>query len=139
MKHEENTISLEFVSDLMFTEFSVLVLGYVKSFLKIDEDTHFQVELALREVINNAIVHGNKSDKSKMVNVTFVWKKPLLQIKIKDQNSDSVDFEKIKKRVKSSDLLSTNGRGITIMKSYMDKVEFRTTDTGSEVLMEKRI
>lgn len=139
MKHEENTISLEFVSDLMFTEFSVLVLGYVKSFLKIDEDTHFQVELALREVINNAIVHGNKSDKSKMVNVTFVWKKPRLQIKIKDQNPDSVDFEKIGQKVESNNLLSTNGRGIMIMKSYMDKVKFQATDTGSEVIMEKRV
>ena len=139
MKNEEDTISLEFVSNLMFTEFSVLVLGYVKSFLKIDEDTHFKLELALREVINNAIVHGNKSDKNKMVRVTFKWKKPHLQIRIKEQNEEIIDFEKIKRKVKTNDLLSTNGRGITIMKNYMDKVEFRSSADGTEVIMEKDI
>ena len=139
MKNEENTISLEFVSDLMFTEFSVLVLGYIKNFMKIDEDTHFQLEIALREVINNAIVHGNKSDKNRNVRVTFKWKKPLLKISIKDQNSEMVDFDQINRKLQSNDLLSTNGRGITIMRSYMDKVEFITSEDGSEVIMEKRV
>jgi serine/threonine-protein kinase RsbW len=139
MKNEENTISLEFVSDLMFTEFSVLVLGYIKNFLKIDEETHFQLEIALREVINNAIVHGNKSDISRNVHVTFKWKKPYLKISIKDQNSEMVDFDQINRRLESNDLLSTNGRGITIMKSYMDKVKFIATEDGSEVIMEKRV
>lgn len=139
MKNEEDTISLEFVSDLMFTEFSVLVLGYIRNFLKIEEDVFFKLEIALREVINNAIVHGNKSDKNKLVFVTFRWKKSRLWLRIKDQNPVQVDFKKIAKQLESNDILSTNGRGITIMKNYMDKIEFRASEDGSEVIMEKRL
>ncbi len=139
MKYDEDTISLEFVSDLLFTEFSVLVLGYIKNVLKIDEDIYFKLEMALREVINNAIVHGNKYDKDKLVYVTFRWKKSHLWLRIKDQNPDRVDFNQISRKVENNDLLSTNGRGITIMKSYMDKIEFHTFDDGSEVIMEKHL
>ena len=139
MKKAEDLISLEFVSDLKYTEFSVLVLGYINNFLKIGEDDFFKIEMALREVINNAIKHGNQSDLNKRVQVTFKWRKKFLYIKVKDENSRKVDFKKILRNVKNNDILSPSGRGIIIMKSYMDKVQFLPTEQGTEIIMEKRI
>jgi anti-sigma regulatory factor (Ser/Thr protein kinase) len=139
MRHQEDHITIEFSSDLKFTAFSVLVLGYLKNFLNIDEENFFKIEIALREVINNAILHGNKSSSDKKVFVKFAWKKKYLRINVRDQSKKEVDFKEINKKLKDNDVLSFNGRGILIMKSYMDKVEFKSSNQGSEIIMEKHI
>jgi anti-sigma regulatory factor (Ser/Thr protein kinase) len=139
MRHQEDHITIEFASDLKFTAFSVLVLGYLKNFLNIDEENFFKIEIALREVINNAILHGNKSSSDKKVFVKFAWKKKYLRINVRDQNKEEVDFKEINRKLKENDVLSFNGRGILIMKSYMDKVEFKSSNQGSEIIMEKHI
>jgi anti-sigma regulatory factor (Ser/Thr protein kinase) len=139
MKKAEDQISLDFVSDFKYTEFSVLVLGYIRNFLKIEEDDFFKIEMALREVINNAIRHGNQSDPGKRVRVKFRWRKKYLYINVKDENPQKVDFKKIIREVKNKDILSPSGRGITIMKNYMDRVEFLPSNHGTEIVMEKRI
>lgn len=139
MKAKEYEISLDFVSDLKFTEFSVLVFSYIKNLLHIQDDDFFKVEISLREVINNAILHGNKSDITKRVYVTFKWSKSRLWLRVKDENPDKVDFKAINKGLENNDLLSFNGRGIMIMRSYMDKVKFIPSDTGTEIVMEKKL
>jgi serine/threonine-protein kinase RsbW len=139
MKAKENEISLDFVSDLKFTEFSVLVFSYIKNLLHIKDDDFFKVEISLREVINNAILHGNKSDKTKRVHVTFRWSKSRLRLRVKDENPNKVDFKAIDKGLESNDLLSFNGRGIMIMRSYMDKVKFNPSEAGTEIIMEKKL
>jgi len=139
MKETEDHISLEFMSNLKFTTFSVIVLGYIRNFLKINEDDFFKIEMALREVINNAIIHGNKSDLDKKVFVKFKWKKSHLQISVKDENPERVDFSKINEKIRNNNILAFNGRGILIMKSYMDKVEFKASNQGSEIVLEKNI
>jgi serine/threonine-protein kinase RsbW len=137
LRKKENQIVLEFVSDLKFTEFCVLVFSYIKKVLKIEDDNFFKVELSLREVINNAIIHGNKSDPHKRVYVKFKWNKKRLCLTIKDENPEKVDFSEINKRLESNDLLAYNGRGIMIMKSYMDKIKFLPSEHGTEIVMEK--
>jgi serine/threonine-protein kinase RsbW len=137
LRKKENQIVLEFVSDLKFTEFCVLVFSYIKKVLKIEDDNFFKVELSLREVINNAIIHGNKSDPHKRVYVKFKWNKKRLCLTIKDENPEKVDFSEINKRLESNDLLAYNGRGIMIMKSYMDKIKFLPSENGTEIVMEK--
>jgi serine/threonine-protein kinase RsbW len=139
LKKKENKISLDFISDIKFTEFCVLVFGYIKNILPIREDDFFKVEISLREVINNAILHGNKSDKTKRVHVTFRWSKSRLFIRIRDENPEKVDFKAINKQLENNDVLAFNGRGILIMKSYMDKVEFMPSQRGTEIMMEKRL
>jgi serine/threonine-protein kinase RsbW len=139
MKKKEDRISLDFVSDLKFTEFSVLVFSYIRRFLHIEEDEFFKVEISLREVINNAILHGNKSDVSKRVYVTFKWSKKWLYISIRDENPEKVDFNSINKKLESNDVLAFSGRGILIMKSYMDRVKFLPSPGGTEIVIEKRL
>ena len=138
-KKKDNQITLEFISDIKFTEFCVLVFSYLNNLLKIGEDNFFKIEISLREVINNAIIHGNKSDPKRHVKVKFNWTRSLLSIYIRDENEEKVDFSEINKRLEDNDLLSFNGRGIMIMRSYMDKVEFRPSDSGTEILMEKKL
>lgn len=139
MKKKSNKITLDFISDLKFTEFCVLVASYIKNMTNIKEDEFFKIEISLREVLNNAIIHGNKADKSKRICVTFWWTHTRFYMSIKDENPEKADFDAINKRLGNNDILSCNGRGILIMKSYMDKVEFHPTRHGTEVILEKEL
>lgn len=139
MKKKLNKIVLDFISDLKFTEFCVLVAGYIKNMNNIKEDDFFKIEISLREVLNNAIIHGNKADKNRRICVTFWWTHFRFYMSIKDENPEKVDFDAINKKLRSNDILSSNGRGILIMKSYMDKVEFHPSLQGTEVILEKRL
>lgn len=136
-KNKENQIALDFVSDLKFTEFSVLVFGYIKNIAGIGEENFFKMEISLREIINNAIIHGNRSDPEKRVYVKFKWNKKRIILSIKDENPQKINFDEIHKRLEHNDLLAHSGRGILIVKSYMDKVKFFPSSHGTEIVMEK--
>jgi len=132
-------ISTNFVSNLKFTEFTVFILNYLKNILKISDDDMFKIEISLREVINNAIIHGNKSDPGKRVFLDFEWEDRRLRLTVTDQNAEIVDFDEIARKIESKDVLSLNGRGILIMNNYMDKVDFSNIDTGTRVVLEKTV
>ena len=132
-------ISTDFVSNLKFTEFTVFILNFLKNILNISDDNMFKIEISLREVINNAIIHGNKSDPDKRVFLDFEWKDRILKLTVTDQNTDKIDFNEMFEKTKSKDVLSLNGRGILIMNNYMDKVEFSNIDSGTRVVLEKAV
>ncbi len=132
-------ISTDFVSNLKFTEFTVFILNFLKNILHISDDDMFKIEISLREVINNAIIHGNKSDPNKRVFLDFEWKNKILKLTVTDQNTDKVDFNEMFKKIESKDVLSLNGRGILIMNNYMDKVEFSNIKSGTRVVLEKAV
>ena len=132
-------ISTNFVSNLKFTEFTVFILNFLKNILEISDDDMFKIEISLREVINNAIIHGNKSNPKKRVFLDFEWKDRKLKLTVTDQNTDIVDFDEINERINSKDVLALNGRGILIMRNYMDRVEFSNINTGTRVILEKAV
>jgi serine/threonine-protein kinase RsbW len=139
MGKKENTISMAFKSNLKYTELSVLVLAFIKKILEIGDDEFFKIEIAMREAINNAIVHGNESDLNKLVHIEIVWEKSFLRMRVSDEGDHKVSFDQIQNKINSCNLLSANGRGIMIIKNYMDKFEFNCLERGSEVVMEKRL
>jgi serine/threonine-protein kinase RsbW len=135
----ENTISMSFKSSLKFAELSIMVLNFLRNTLKINDDDYFKIEISLREAVNNAIVHGNQMDLNRLVFITFHWGDALLAIQVKDQSDQIIDYKEIEKKISSCGLLSCSGRGITIMKNYMDKFEFRCSGSGNEVYLEKKL
>jgi anti-sigma regulatory factor (Ser/Thr protein kinase) len=139
MVKNENRISVAFKSDLKYTELSVLVLAFIKKLLAIDDEVFFKIEISLREAVNNAIVHGNGRDVDKLVHMDFIWGKSFLRLRVRDENSRKVDLQEVEDKINSCSLLSFNGRGIMIIKNYMDSFAFHCLPGGSEVIMEKRL
>lgn len=139
MASKGNQVQLQFRSHIKFTEFSALVLSYIRNDLKMDEDNAFKVEIALREVVNNAVIHGNQNDPEKMVRVSFRWTRSKLIIIVEDEGGSTVNFDAIQARLEQNDLLSFSGRGIMITQSYMDRVSFESTSRGSRITMEKKL
>jgi serine/threonine-protein kinase RsbW len=107
--------------------------------LVIGDDEFFKIEISLREAINNAIVHGNENNLNKLVHIEFAWEKSFLRMHVCDEGNHEVSFNQIENKINSCNVLSANGRGIMIMKNYMDKFEFHCLAGGSEVVMEKKL
>lgn len=139
MTKTSNHITMEINSKLKYIETGIFVFHYLKNILKMSEDDLFKIEISLREMIANAIVHGNKSDPQKKVHLKFTWTASKLRLVIKDESQEIVDFKKIFNNLENNDLLSFRGRGIMIMKTYMDKFEFNSGSEGTEIVMEKNL
>jgi serine/threonine-protein kinase RsbW len=96
----------------------------------------FDVELALREALENAVVHGNQEDPDTQVHVRCRCQPGKeISIVVTDQGK-GFDFEKTAGNGITSNPDSEHGRGIQLMNAYMDDVHFERG--GSEVRMRKR-
>jgi len=96
----------------------------------------FHIELALREALNNAVVHGNQEDLETKVHIRCRCQPGKeLSIVVTDQGK-GFDFETIVRNGITSDSVAEHGRGIQLMKANMDDLHFERD--GSEVHMRKR-
>jgi serine/threonine-protein kinase RsbW len=96
----------------------------------------FDIELALREALENAVVHGNQEDPETKVHIRCRCQPGNeLSIVVTDQGK-GFDVEKIVGDGITSDPASEHGRGIPLMKAYMKDVHFERG--GAEVHMRKR-
>ena len=96
----------------------------------------FDVELALREALDNAVVHGNQENPKTKVHIRFRCRPGNeISIVVRDQGK-GFNFQKFVGNGSTSDPASEHGRGIQLMKAYMDDVHFERG--GSEVHMHKR-
>jgi serine/threonine-protein kinase RsbW len=94
------------------------------------------VELVLREALDNAVVHGNQEDPKTRVHIRCrCGPGNEISIVVTDQGK-GFDFGKIVGNGFTSDTVSEHGRGIQLMKAYMDDVHFERG--GSEVHMHRR-
>jgi serine/threonine-protein kinase RsbW len=95
------------------------------------------VELALREALNNAVVHGNRLDAHKLVHVRCRCKVGKgISLTVSDQGQ-GFDPRTVPDSVTVENLEADHGRGIHLMKLAMDEVSFE--QRGTEVHMCKRV
>jgi len=96
----------------------------------------FDVELVLREALENAVLHGNQEDPRKKVHLRCrCGPGNEITIVVTDQGR-GFDFGKMVGNDFTSDPAADHGRGIQLMKAFMDDVHFERG--GSEVHMRKR-
>ncbi len=94
------------------------------------------MELALREALANAVVHGNRKDGETKVRIRCrCGPGKEISIVVADQGK-GFDFRDIASDSLTSDPAREHGHGIRLMKAYMYDVHFE--HGGSEVHMRKR-
>lgn len=103
-----------------------------------DEDQVMQIAMAVREAAVNAVLHGNAYDPDKKVNVDFERTGGELVITIRDQGK-GLDPSKIPDPLAPENLLRTSGRGIFLIRSFMDEVEIHPSQTGTEIKLVKHV
>jgi serine/threonine-protein kinase RsbW len=95
------------------------------------------VEMAIREALANAVLHGNLQDPRKEVRISCSVQPGLgISIVVKDQGK-GFDPTKVSDPTAIENVLSESGRGIHLMKALMDEVHFERG--GTEVHMRKGV
>jgi serine/threonine-protein kinase RsbW len=102
------------------------------------EEEVMQISMAVREAAVNAVLHGNKYAPDKKVILGFERTGDDLVITIRDQGK-GIDLSGIPNPLAPENLLKTSGRGIFLMRSFMDVVEIRPSQTGTEVKLIKHV
>jgi len=100
------------------------------------EEEKDSLAIAVTEAVNNAILHGNKQDMSKNVHVRFVFYEGKLEVKIRDEG-DGFNPENVSDPLAPENLLKESGRGIFILSTLMDDVQFKFSDSGTEITLVK--
>jgi serine/threonine-protein kinase RsbW len=103
-----------------------------------DEDTRGGISMAVREAMINAVLHGNTYDPAKRVNLTFEQNGRELIITITDQGR-GLDPAEVPDPLAPENLMKQSGRGIFLMRAFMDEVRFRKVDPGTEITLIKRL
>lgn len=103
-----------------------------------DEDARFGFSMAVREAAVNAVLHGNDYDPAKKVTATFENTGKSLIITIADEGP-GLDPETIPDPLAPENLLRGTGRGIFLIRSFMDEVHFRQLHPGTEVKLIKHL
>ena len=137
-----NTVRLDFHSSLGMLDFVQMVSDHIARMAGLDDDSVHWVSVAVRESVINAIKHGNCNDVGKRVYVEFTSLQdgggPGIAILVRDEGC-GFDPSILADPLAPENLLKTNGRGIFLMRSFMDEMTFQRVEQGGmQVRMVKR-
>jgi len=135
------SVCLEFRSTYEMLDFVQVASDHLGRQAGLDDEALHWVGVAVRESVINAIKHGNKGDGQKSVRVEFTpldaSNRPGLAIRVRDEGP-GFDPADVPDPLDPENVLKSCGRGIFIMRSFMDElVVQRVPEGGMEVLMVK--
>jgi len=105
-----------------------LIAAAVREYELTDELAHW-IELTISESMINAIQHGNKADPSKQATLKISSTGDSIEIIVEDQGS-GFKLDKIADPTDIANLLKPSGRGILIIRSFMDEVDLTQREGG---------
>jgi serine/threonine-protein kinase RsbW len=100
--------------------------------IRLDEIQFHKLMVSLTEAVNNAIIHGNRSEPARRVRITCEVLPGWLLIMVDDEGR-GFKPEKIGNPLAKENVLRESGRGIFLMRTLMDKVEFDFGKGGTQV------
>lgn len=105
----------------------------------LDDDQIADLAISATELINNAIVHGNKLDPDKTVKIILEFQNDHLTISISDQGAGFEPAE-IPSPIADENLLKEAGRGIFIVRSLVDDLQIvKNPEGGTRMIIIKKI
>ncbi len=90
------------------------------------EDDTFGIHLALEEAMINAVKHGNGGDPNKKITIEYLVTQEVFDLTITDQGTGFVPDDVPDPRDEEN-LHKLSGRGILLIRTYMDVVEYNKT------------
>ena len=102
------------------------------------EDDLHKITMSVREAAVNAVLHGNAYDPSKKITVSYETGPNMLSVTISDQG-EGLHEEAIPDPLAEENLLKTSGRGIFLMRSFMDEVRIKDLHPGTEITLVKHV
>ena len=119
-----NTISIQVPSIMENIRMIESFIDNAKERFHLDDDIYGNIMIALTEAVNNAIKHGNSSDKSKNVHLSLSLDDSMIKFVIKDEGN-GFNYDNLPDPTAPENLEKPGGRGIFLMKHLSDEVDFR--------------
>src|SRR5258708_27789548 len=102
------------------------------------EDEQYHIAMAVREAAVNAVLHGNARDPQKKFFVAYETTEDALVITITDQGQ-GLDASSLPDPLAPENLMKGTGRGIFLIRAFMDEVKFRNMAPGTEITLIKHV
>jgi serine/threonine-protein kinase RsbW len=111
----------------------------VSSSLGFCEGDRDKIALAVREGVANAIYYGNQEKPEKLIRLVFEVDDDRFIVRILDQGC-GFKLADVPDPLAQENLLKTSGRGIFLMKAFMDELDVHCLNGGgAELVMTKRL
>jgi serine/threonine-protein kinase RsbW len=104
----------------------------ISSEIGIKQDYYGKILVTTMEAVNNAIVHGNKCDETKIVEIRIAYRNRILKITVTDEGRGFIP-KNIPDPTKPENIENFHGRGVFLMSKLADEIEFN--ERGNEVTM----
>jgi serine/threonine-protein kinase RsbW len=102
------------------------------------EDAAYGVDMAVREAVTNAVLHGNKQDENVPVEIGMAGTDDGLTVTVRDRG-EGFDPSHLPDPTAEENILKASGRGILFMRTFMDEVAWeRPAGGGTRVRMVKK-
>ncbi|WP_020583549.1 ATP-binding protein [Endozoicomonas elysicola] len=143
MDEKGQTVRLEIDSELANTTLVAMAVRGLCAMTTLSPVEVNRVELCVVEIVNNAIEHAYGSEKGHKVEVSVNLLKSYLTLTISDWGKP-MDEGKLGDKnfpVDADDPAAwlCSGRGLPIVQSLMDKVEYQSVDDKNSFIMSKQI
>jgi serine/threonine-protein kinase RsbW len=133
----DTTVKLVLSSEVRLVDVAHAASETVAGVAGFDEDDALNVGIAVREAVINAMLHGNRRDRSRKVEVSLQSKPGSVRVRVRDQGA-GFDSAATPDPTSGDNLMRSSGRGILVMRAFMDRVDFRYLEGhGMEVTLEK--
>ena len=107
-------------------------VGSIASKYKVNNDIYPNILISLTEAVNNAIIHGNKQDESKLVVITHNMTKRILAFVVSDQGS-GFNPSSVPDPTAPENLDCCGGRGVFLMRQLADDVKYHNNGSSVEI------
>ncbi len=101
-----------------------------------NEEQETNLAIALTEVVNNAITHGNKSDPQKKVTIHINYKANEVIISIMDEG-EGFDPSQLPNPTHAQNIWREHGRGIFLIRNLIDEVDIQPSPNGTRVILKE--
>jgi serine/threonine-protein kinase RsbW len=129
MRHVPETVERSLDSTLESVDSAEELATKMAERAGLEDEDLMKIGMAVRESMVNAVVHGNRYNANKKVRFSVAHTTDRFTIRIADEG-EGFDVESLPDPLAPENLLRTSGRGIFLIRSFMDEFDVRRGDTG---------
>ena len=118
----------------LLPEIETFVMDIAEEY-NLDEDKHNALALSVAEAASNSMLHGNKLDINKKVEVTINISDNKMIVKFKDEG-EGFDRASVPDPTAPENILKDSGRGIHIMSTFLDDLRYEFSSEGTTAILE---
>jgi len=108
------------------------IVDDISAEMGINSNYYGKIMVSTMEAVNNAIIHGNKSDINKEVEIEFEYKGMDLKVSVEDEGN-GFNYNEIPDPTLPENIEKLTGRGVFLMRKLADEVRFN--EKGNKVTL----